>query len=217
MNITQPAARTVKQAKRPSRDERVVQIYLTAAEIIDSKGYDATSLHDIADAVGLTKAGLYHYLRSKEQLLFEIMNYAMDRVDSAVIDRSKAIEDPEHRIREIVSAYAYLIIDKGQHLTIINNETNGLTPAHQRKIKQRRRYFYDFVRDAVQRLKDDGKLAGVDTSVTALALFGVMMWLARWYKRDGRLTRQQVVDEITELTVSRMLGLSGQSHPRKKG
>src|SRR5215468_12734106 len=58
------------------------QIYYVAAKIFCDKGYDATSMSDIADAVGITKAGIYHYVKSKQDLLFAIMNFAMDRLKS---------------------------------------------------------------------------------------------------------------------------------------
>jgi AcrR family transcriptional regulator len=66
------------------KEDRADHIYRVAAEIMCQKGYEATSMNDIADAVGLTKAGIYHYIRGKEDLLFEIMSYAMDMVDQDV-------------------------------------------------------------------------------------------------------------------------------------
>jgi len=67
------------------KEDRADHIYRVAAEVMCRKGYEATSMNDIADAVGLTKAGIYHYIRGKEQLLFEIMNFAMDMVDEDVM------------------------------------------------------------------------------------------------------------------------------------
>lgn len=192
---------------KPTKDERLARIYHAAAMIIDSKGYEATSLNDVAKAVGLTKAGLYHYLQSKERLLFGIMNYAMDKVDARIIEPARSITDPEKRIRAVMAGYAWLILENGQRMSVIINELNGLTPAHHRKVSQRRRAFYDFVRDTIAELKQEGKVKGLDVTVGTLSIFGVMMWLAYWYRPNGRLSRQQVVEQIVELTVGRLLGL----------
>src|SRR5260370_42487346 len=63
------------------KEDRASLIYRVAAEIMCQKGYEATSMNDIADAVGLTKVGIYHYIRGKEHLLFQIMSYGMDMGD----------------------------------------------------------------------------------------------------------------------------------------
>src|SRR5262249_10158500 len=117
----------LKQTQRITKKAiRLAKIYTTAAEIIDREGYDATSLSDIAQAVGLTKAGLYHYIPSKESLLFGIMNYGMDRVDEKVIAPTQTIADPGSRIRMIIASYLNLIIEDGQAVTIIITEPQGL-------------------------------------------------------------------------------------------
>lgn len=204
---------TMRQAlaapkKRNKKEVRLSEIYYAAAKIIHECGYDATSLHDIAKAVGLTKAGLYHYIATKEELLFGIMNYAMDRVQTDVIEPAREIADPVERMRQTIERYAHLIIDDGQAITLVINEMTGLTAAHQRKVTARRRDFYEFVRETVSRIKEQNRAPVLDVTVTSLSLFGVMTWLAHWYRPDGRLTREQVVDEITELTCGRMIGLS---------
>ena len=207
MGMSSGVQKEQEVARKQGKDDRLVQIYRGAAAIIHHNGYDATSLQDIAEAIGLTKAGLYHYIQSKEQLLYEIMNYGMDRVESVVITPARAVADPAQRMRTLAANYANLIIENGQPITIILSESTGLTAAHLRKVIRRRRAFYEFVRDTIQQLKDAGHVEGLDVSVTSLSVFGVMMWLAHWYQHEGRLTREQVVDQITELTVVRMLGL----------
>jgi AcrR family transcriptional regulator len=207
MHVSSGVIRVEEGSRKAGKDARLVQIYRGAAAIIHQKGYDATSLQDIAEAVGLTKAGLYHYIHSKEQLLYEIMNYGMDRVETVVITPARAISDPAERMRTLAANYAKLIIENGQPITIILSESTGLTAAHLRKVIKRRRAFYEFVRDTIQELKDAGNVKRLDVSVTSLSVFGVMMWLAHWYKPDGRMTRDQVVEQISELTVERMLGL----------
>src|SRR5712672_3618888 len=78
----------------------------TAAQLFRDRGYDATSVSDVARALGMTKAGLYHHFESKEALLFEIMMYGLDRVRDEVIVPARAIRDPEQRLREMVVRHA---------------------------------------------------------------------------------------------------------------
>ena len=77
-------AQTQARAGTPP-EERIHRIYHEAAAVFLEKGYQATTLQDIAAAVGLTKAGLYHYIRSKERLLFDILTFALDRIETEVL------------------------------------------------------------------------------------------------------------------------------------
>src|SRR5215475_2053683 len=97
--------------KLSSSDEtdRLGEIYRAAALLICEKGYDATSMNDIAEAVGLTKAGVYHHIEGKKDLLFRIMNFGMDELEENVIIPARALPDPESRLRSIITNHTRLI------------------------------------------------------------------------------------------------------------
>jgi AcrR family transcriptional regulator len=188
-----------RELSAPEEQDRLSKIYATAASIICEKGYDATSLNDIADAVGLTKAGLYHYIKSKEELLFAIMNYAMDKVESAVIAPALAVKEAEGRLRKIIASHVSLITGKGQAMTVLVDEVAGLTPAHRRAITRRKRAYFEFIRNVLKQLKAEKKLQEVDVTVATFSLFGMLLWVSRWYRPDGKLKGEQVADEITKI------------------
>ena len=78
------------------------EICRIAARVFYEKSYEGASMQDIAEAVGLTKAGLYHYIGSKDLLLFEIMNYGMDILQETVVDKAKDIADPREKLRRLI-------------------------------------------------------------------------------------------------------------------
>jgi AcrR family transcriptional regulator len=202
--------KTRKKLAVATENDRLAEIYRAAAEIICEKGYDATSMNDIADAVGITKAGIYHYIEDKKSLLFAIMNYGMDRLEEAVITPARAIADPEQRLRAIITNHTLLITEASSPrghspVTIVVDEVAGLQPTHRRKIDQRKRAYLDLVRETLQQLKDEGKLKDVDTTVAAFSLFGMLLWVSRWYRPSGRLTSKQVADEILKIALSGLL------------
>jgi len=85
----------------------------TAALLFRDRGYDATSVSDVARALGMTKAGLYHHFESKEALLFEIMMYGLERVRDEVIIPVRLVRDPEERLRQLIVRHAR-IATRGQ-------------------------------------------------------------------------------------------------------
>jgi AcrR family transcriptional regulator len=169
------------------------------------KGYEATSMNDIADAVGLTKAGIYHYIRGKEQLLFEIMNFAMDMVDEDVVAPAREIGDAEERLHTIVERHAKRILEVGGSVTILLEEMAALTPAHQRTVRNRKRAYFELVRQTLEQLAVEGKLRDVNPTVATFSLFGMILWISRWYRRDGELAPQDVLRDFQELALSALL------------
>jgi len=202
--------KTQKRQSRLSGPERVDQIYRVAAQMICERGYDGASMSDIADAVGITKAGVYHFIPSKKELLFTIMSYGMDTLEAVVINPALEVTDAEERLRFIIPSHAMLIArssndDGHDPVTILVEEEPGLSPAHRRKIRQRKRAYVDLVRGTLEELKGEDKLKEVSVTAAAFSLLGMIMWLARWFRPDGKLSREQVAEEICKIALGGLL------------
>ncbi len=195
-------------AKKPAvapECDRTIDIYTKAAEIFHEQGFDATSMSNIAAAVDLTKAGLYYYIESKEDLLFAIMSYAMEKLETMVIEPSRTIEDPVERLKSIISRHARLLTEGNKAITILTDEIEGLKPKHRRQILDRKRVYMDFVRDTLEALRAAGQLRNVNSTVATFGLFGTLLWLPRWFRPDGALNHDQIVQEITNIATGGLI------------
>ena len=114
------------QKKSAASNERLAEIYRTAAQIILRKGYDATSINDIANALGMTKAGLYHYINGKKELLFDIMNFGLDELHDEVVAPAASVTDPSARLRSIIEKHAQLVTRGQGAITILVDEITAL-------------------------------------------------------------------------------------------
>jgi AcrR family transcriptional regulator len=193
------------QKRSAPNNERVAEIYRTAAQVILRKGYDATSVNDIANALGMTKAGLYHYINGKKELLFDIMNFGLGELAEEVATPAKAIRDPAARLRFIVGAHARLVTRGQGAITILVDEVTALTPAQQRKITQSKRAYFDFLRGTLDELKAAGKMQDVDTTAAAFSLLGMINWLSRWFQQGGALTEEQAAEQIVRIALHGLL------------
>ncbi len=180
-------------------------IYRKAAEMIYEKGFDGISMNEIAEALDLTKPGLYYYVKGKKQLLHKIMSYAMDLLDVSVVKPGRAIEDPEERLRFIIQQHARLLTHEAGALAILIDEEAGLSDEQRREIVRRKRDYFEFMRRTLEELKALGRLRPLDTTVAAFSLLGMVMWIARWYDPKGRLEGEQVVRDVTEIAAGGML------------
>jgi TetR/AcrR family transcriptional regulator, cholesterol catabolism regulator len=196
------------------KEDRTDHIYRVAAEVMCQKGYQATSMNDIAEAVGLTKAGVYHYIRGKEDLLFQIMSFGMDMVDADVIAPAREVADPEARLRTIIERHCRRIMEQGGAVTILLEEMSALSAAHQRIIRNRKRAYFELVRDTVEELSAEGKLRDLDPTVVSFGLFGMILWTSRWYRRGGDLPPQRAVPDLVEMVMNGVLKVRAAA-PRK--
>ena len=177
----------------------------TAAQLFRDRGYDATSVSDVARALGMTKAGLYHHFESKEALLFEIMMYGLERVRDEVIVPVRLIRDPEERLRQLIVRHARIATRAQGAITHLGDEIRALPAASRRQVEQRMRIYLDLIRDTLSELKAAGRLRDVDPTVGAFSLLGMILWLPRWFRQGGRLNQEAVAKEIAKLALGGLL------------
>ena len=186
-------------------DERAGKIYRTAARMIYEKGFAATSMNEIADAVDLTKPGLYYYVKGKKELLFSIMSFAMDLLEENVVAPARELADAADRVGFVVREHARLLTHDTSALAILIDEVAGLSESQRHEITERKRAYFDFIRSDLDTLRDAGRLRPVDTTTATFSLLGMVMWIARWYQKGGRMNADQVVDDLSRIALAGVL------------
>src|SRR5262245_26811332 len=185
-------------------NSRRAEICRTAARIIRQRGFDATSVSDIARALKMTKAGLYHYFTSKEELLLEIMLFGLDNVRDEVIIPAQSMRDPEERLRQIVLRHAR-ITTRAEGSVAQIDEIRALPPFAQKRVREMQRKYFELVRETLRELKAAGRLRDVDLTVAAFSTIGMILWLPRWFRQGGRLNPEQAAAEIARLSIAGVL------------
>jgi AcrR family transcriptional regulator len=195
---------TVRAFVTPPQTRRI-EICRTAAQIFRDRGYDATSVSDIARALGITKAGLYHYFDSKEALLFEITSYGLDRVRDEVILPARAVRDPEARLRQMVTRHARIATQGRGAIAQLVDEVRALPPPVRKRVEERMRAYVDLVRETLIELRSAGRLRDVDPTVATFSVIGTILWLPRWFRQNGRLSQEQVANQIADIALGGLL------------
>jgi TetR/AcrR family transcriptional regulator, cholesterol catabolism regulator len=177
--------------KREDPEVRSRAILETAAKLICAKGYAGTGIQEIAEACELTKAGLYHYIQSKENLLLEIMSYGMDLFE---------IEDPLERLKACM-AKNITLVTRGwsKEITIILHEHATLHGPAARQINARKKRYVRFLESAFQEAIDQGLIREVNPTVAAFSFLGMVLWIYKWFQPDGQLSDAQVADGMIDL------------------
>lgn len=193
------------ETERPDPD-RAAEIYQAAARIFCDQGFHATSINEIADAVQLTKAGLYYYIKGKQDLLYRIMDFAMGALEREVIAVAAEAATPEQRLRGIVTRHAELVTEAGSApFSLLVNELQGLGAEQRADMVSRQRRYVELVRDTLDALRDEGRLNDIDSTTAAFSLLGMILWTSRWFRPGGRLSAEEVVRQITTIALSGVL------------
>jgi AcrR family transcriptional regulator len=158
-----------------------------AAEVFNERGYDGTSMDDIARRLGITKSAIYHHVSGKEELLRRAVGRALDGW-SAVADGAAALDAPAiERLEYLVRGTAGVLEAELPYVTLLLR-IRGNTQA-ERDALNRRREFDGLVADLVKEAERDGDIRpDVDPAVTARLLFGLVNSLVEWYRPPWRGT-----------------------------
>jgi TetR/AcrR family transcriptional regulator, cholesterol catabolism regulator len=175
----------VKRQRTKDVGSRRAQIFQTAAQIFRDRGFDGTSVGDVARALRMTKAGLYHYVSSKEALLCEILSFGLDQVRDEVAEPARKVRDPEARLRVLVVRHARIITRTQGAMASLVDATRALPAPERRRIEERMRMHLDLMRNTIAELKTAGRLRDVDVTVAAFSVLGMIFWLPRWFHQGG--------------------------------
>lgn len=198
----------MSQAVEPARGtelprNRSRQILEIAARTICEKGYEGASIQDIADACGLTKAGLYHHIRSKEHLLVEIMHYGMDLFEEQVLSQVEPIPDPLERLRTSMEKHVLMVTrDRTKEITIILHEHATLTGEELHRINARKKRYVRFLERSFSEAMATGQLRRIDPKVATFAFLGAVNWIYKWFQPDGPISDEELVRGMQDLFFS---------------
>ncbi|MBS0334545.1 MAG: TetR family transcriptional regulator [Proteobacteria bacterium] len=203
-----PSARRASRAEKGA--ERTRQIRIAASRLFVEKGFDGASMQDIADAVGLTKAGLYHFVDSKEELLALIVDEGVERLEREVIEPARAVADPAERIAAMIRLHVDNIgrveSDVGNPVTSLVENLIGLSDERRVEVEGRLRQVFEVIRGALVELKAQGRLVeDMDPTTAAFSIIGMVMWTNRWRRPDGRLSSEAVAEDIGRLALRGVL------------
>ena len=183
------------------------EILRTAARLFQQRGYDATSMNDVAAALKLSKGGLYHHFQSKDEILFEIMNHAMDITQERVLAPVRTIPDPEDRLRSLIRRHIEVVLSPvDREITVMLHENHPLPPVLRKRINIRKKEYIHFVADLIADVQRTRQAkGGVSPRAAAFALLGMINWIYQWYKPEGELQAQNLIPQFTSLVFGGIL------------
>jgi AcrR family transcriptional regulator len=173
-----------------------------AAQIFSQKGFHATSMSEIAAAVNLQKASLYHHISSKQEILVSILDNALEIITDEVgniVDKSLSSDD---KLRDAIKTYLLILTEQRDLAGVLLLEHRSLNPEYHRQHIPRRDKFEQLWRDLLIEGVIDGNFNIRDVDMTTRAILGIMNWVVTWYKEDGGMTIHDIADQYANLILN---------------
>jgi AcrR family transcriptional regulator len=196
-----PAERSPRGRKKglgPQHHDKRAQILAAAALLFATNGFEATSLDMLADQMGMHKATLYHYFRSKDEVLYQILVKSFENIDEVIAQTHDASLPVVERFRLFVHALAHAQNNVfGRCLVLV-----GARPLELGSVTDIRRFqkklettVLELVREGIER----GDLRECDPKLVSAMLFGALNWVPHWYRPEGRLPLDGIVDHFFDM------------------
>jgi AcrR family transcriptional regulator len=186
---------------QPSRyDQKLEFILRTAARIFAEKSYHSTSMRDISRATNVSLAGLYHYCKSKEELLFLIQDNCFGRVLERLEERLLEVEDPIAKLGIFIENHLSFFAANMSEMKVLSHEAESLGGELYTHVSTRKDKYTRLARKILHEVQTSRQnKQPVDLTVATYALFGMMNWIYNWYDPQGKLNVNDLAQHLTKL------------------
>ncbi len=181
------------KSKSPQGRRTHASLVQTAVKLITSKGYHQTSVGDIVSTAKVSKPTFYYYFDSKLDLLEEILESSLERVEEALHKVEIGSFSVGKRVQELTRTFALEIMDRPDLLTVYFNERNRLSPEARAGLVRRERQIVSIFETAIRAAQTDLN-PRIDPGVGAMAIVGMASWTHRWYRPAGRYSSEEIAD-----------------------
>jgi AcrR family transcriptional regulator len=181
-------------------DQKLEFILRTAASIFAEKSYHSTSMRDISRATNVSLAGLYHYCRSKEELLFLIQDNCFGRVLERLEKQLEELKDPVAKLSLFIENHLSFFAANMAEMKVLSHEAESLRGDLHAHVSTRKDKYTKLARKILQEVQDSrDNQRPVDLTVATYALFGMMNWIYNWYDPQGKLKVHDLAQQLTQL------------------
>jgi TetR/AcrR family transcriptional regulator, cholesterol catabolism regulator len=189
-----------------AHERKLLDIVKAAAEVFREHGFEAGTLEDVADRLGITRPALYHYIDSKQELLAVTLNYLLDLglAEVAIIEQREA--DPLSRLRSLIISFITMIGSERSLFTVLFRDEAVLDEPYRAVILPKERRYVDYFQRAISDAMKAEYLPAIPETLATMTILGACIWTYTWLDPVGKIPLEQSAAMIAEfLTTMRSL------------
>ena len=179
-----PAA-AVRRQRTARYDAKLTAVLAASSALFASKGYERATIRDVAQATGMSLAGLYYYVDGKEELLFLIQFRGFQSLCEKLREIIKTEADPHACLHRMIKMHFDYFIRHMDDLKVCSREIESLDGGFYQKVADKRKEYFDLTQSIFEKISNTSGGSSADSRLAALYLFGTLNWIYQWY-RPGR-------------------------------
>lgn len=187
----------------PAKEQEIIAV---AARLFKEKGYRATTLEDIAAAVGMLKGSLYYYIRSKEELLYLVVRDPIRQAHNKLEEIVKSDAPVRVKIAQAITNHMTLFHQHYPHIAVYLHDFHNLMQKLEKNAIETPKHYQRLWAELLQQGVETGELRyDLNTKVTGYAILGMCNWIYRWYNPHGALPATDIADIFTKLVLEGLI------------
>ena len=175
------------------------EIHNSIAHLFARNGYHNTSMRDIARELNMNASSLYHYFKGKEDMLFQLMNDAMDEALVTIEEICRADILPEEKLDRVLVYYAKYFAGDLEREILLVNEMSSLKGEYRSILLEKERHYVHLIRSILDELAEQGKMKNMNATTALFAFFGMVHYTIKWYNKDGPVSLDELADTFMEI------------------
>jgi AcrR family transcriptional regulator len=179
-------------------DERLDRLLATAARVFADRGYHATTMRDLARVTGMSLAGMYYYVGSKDELLYRIQERCFEQVLAGARAAVSQGTTPADRIARFIRHHVVFFARHMSEMKVLSHEAESLSGPRREKITRLKRRYVELLSRLIGQLDEEGS-GWPEPRIAAYALFGMMNWIYTWYDPTGPVSPDNLAGHFARL------------------
>jgi TetR/AcrR family transcriptional regulator, cholesterol catabolism regulator len=188
-----------------AKNRKRKEICETATKLFVEKGFEKTTIRDIARAGGINSSALYYYFEDKEAVLYRILIDIMD--DS--LERMRRIEQNKLSLKDklfaVIKMHTEIYGVDPLRMELIVHNQKSLNPEHWEELKSKQKEYAKIVSGILSKMKERGEILDANPMACTFALFGMIQWSYSWYNSKGEIKPDNLSDLFTRLFMNGIL------------
>jgi TetR/AcrR family transcriptional regulator, cholesterol catabolism regulator len=180
-------------------DRRLQHLLSVAARVFAERGFHRTSMRDLARASTMSLAGMYYYVKSKDDLLFHIQRDCFEQVLAGAAAATAPAATPEERLAAFIRHHVTFFARHMAEMKVLSHEAESLSGGSLDQVRALKRRYLEMCLALLADLDAKTGASPVDRNVAAFTLFGMMNWIYTWYDPSGPIGVDALADAISQL------------------
>ncbi len=190
---------------RPPTDTKE-ELLEAAIDLFATKGFAGTSIRDIARSMGMSISNIYHYFGNKEGLWIAILEYSVREMPGQLREVAAMDMDPLERFRLLIRTQLSFSKTHRRESKIFFVDEDMLTREGNEINRRLQSEILDIYMEQLTELHKLGHLRSTNVKIQAFNIFGVLNWVLRWHQPGGKLSDDEVYDEVTDFIMGGLTG-----------